>query len=98
MNKFMLTFVIISSMMLAGCNDNVQLIRSNVKVVEIPTRFKNMCPAIRTLPNTSTLTDKQVADLIVKLWQSNQNCRTAILGIYEYVRVAKSGLENRPIY
>jgi hypothetical protein len=86
------------ALFLAGCNDPVQLVRTEVKVVEIPERFKDMCPQIRKLPNVSKLTDRQVADLIVRLWQSNQNCRTAILGIYEYVKVTKSGLENKPIY
>jgi len=83
---------------LAGCNEPVQLVRTEVKVVEIPDRFKDMCPEIKRLPNVSTLTDRQVADLVVRLWQTNKNCRTAILGIYEYVKVTKSGLENKPIY
>lgn len=99
MNKILLTFALASSMMLAACNDQpVQLVRTEIKVVDIPDRFKDMCPEIRTLPNVSTLTDRQVADLIVRLWQTSKNCRTAILGIYEYQRVAKSGLENKPIY
>jgi hypothetical protein len=98
MNKILLTFAIASSMMLTACNEPVQLVRTEIKVVDIPDRFKDMCPEIKRLPNVSTLTDKQVADLIVRLWQTSKNCRTAILGIYEYQRVAKSGLENKPIY
>lgn len=96
MNKIFL--VVGLSLFLAACNEPVQLVRTEMKVVEIPDRFKSMCPEIKTLPNVSTLTDRQVADLIVKLWQTSRNCRTAILGIYEHNRLAKSGLENKPIY
>jgi len=90
--------VLCSVLFLAGCNEPMQLIRTEYKVVEIPERFKDMCPEIRRLPNVSTLTDRQVADLVVKLWQTSKNCRTAIMGIYEHQRLAKSGLENKPIY
>lgn len=95
MNKIL---IVCAALFLAGCNEPVQLVRSEVKVVDIPERFKDMCPEIRRLPNVSTLTDRQVGDLVLRLWQSNQNCRTAILGIYEHQRLAKSGLENKPIY
>lgn len=95
MNKIM---IFCAALFLAGCNEPVQLVRSDIKVIDIPERFKDMCPEIKKLPKISTLTDRQVADLVVRLWQSNKNCRTAILGIYEHQRLAKSGLENRPIY
>lgn len=95
MNKI---FLICATLFLAGCNEPVQLVRTEIKVVDIPAQFKEMCPEIKTLPRSETLTDKQVADLISRLWQTSKNCRTAIVGIYEHQRLAKSGLENKPIY
>ena len=94
MNKFLLSAALVSTLFLAGCNEQQQIITTQLEVVEIPEKFKDMCPAIKRLPNVSTLTDKQVADLVVRLWQTNQNCRTAILGIYEYQKLAKSELEK----
>lgn len=91
-------FVICAALFLAGCNEPIQLVRTEVKVVDVPERFLTMCPEIKSLPNVNTLTDRQVADLVVRLWQTSRNCRTAIVGIYEHQRLAKSGLENKPIY
>jgi hypothetical protein len=95
MNKLL---VVCLAIFLVGCNEPVQLVRTEIKVVDIPDRFITMCPEIKSLPNVSTLTDRQVADLIVRLWKTSKDCRTAILGIYEHQRLAKSGLENKPIY
>lgn len=96
MNKILLSVALFSGLLLAGCNEEQQLVRTQLEVVDIPEKFKDMCPPMRKLPNVATLTDKQVADLIVRLWQTNQNCRMAILGIYEYQKLAKTELENKP--
>jgi hypothetical protein len=96
MNKI---FTFCVALFLAGCSATqpIQLVRTELQVVEIPERFRGMCPEVSRLPNASTLTDRQVADLLARLWQGNRNCRTAVLGIYEHNRLAKTNLENAPI-
>lgn len=99
--KLIVACVVASSLFLVGCkpSEPVQLVRTEIKVVDIPTKFLDMCPELRkNLPNYSSLTDKQLANLITYLWGHSQNCRNAMLGIYEHQRIAKSGLENKPIY
>lgn len=92
MNKLLLAMAL--CIPLAACNDPVQLIKTEYRVVDIPTELYDKCPAIGTLPPYSKLSDIQVARLIERLYNNNIACRNAINGIKNYLIKAKVLIEK----
>jgi hypothetical protein len=85
---------ILLTLPLAACNEPVQLIKTEYRVVDIPDQLYAGCPAIGKLPPYTTLSDVDVAKLIVRLYNNNAKCRTSILAIKKYLEDAKVLVEK----
>ena len=92
MKKFLL---IASALFLAGCATTSQptLVRTE-QVVIIPDNSLFSCPNVRRFPNTETLTDAQVAELLVTLHRNNTNCQRNINAIKQALEEAKKTAEQ----
>ena len=101
MKKLFLAITVGMSLILAACNSQepIKLTIEKYRVVDIPATLYDRCPDVNPkLPKWQTLTDRQVAQLIVTLYRNNKECRAAILAIKNFVETAKSELDNKPIY
>ncbi len=101
MKKIIIALVL--PLFLIACNQPTEPLKLTIekyRVVEIPEAWYNECPDIRKerVPNYKTLTDRQVADYIIKLYRNNVKCRNVIDRIRTFVATAKSELDNKPIY
>ena len=59
-------------------------------VVVMPDRSLFYCPNVRKFPNAETLTDVEVAKLLVTLHKNNTECQKNINAIYKFLEDAKS--------
>jgi hypothetical protein len=80
---------------LSGCQTtNPTIIRSERLVAyDIPKQFLR-CDGV-TYPNPATLTDAQVAELLVKLDGANSKCRNNMEAIKAYIAKAKARINRR---
>ena len=87
-------FVLIIPLFLLGCQEEAQLIKET-NVVLVPSRSLDNCPVIKQFPDPSTLTDSQVAKLLVVLQHNNVLCRKTIDQIYNYLESAKKKVSSK---
>lgn len=80
----------IAALALSGCQttDPTVLRTQRLTPVEIPERLYN-CPNVPKLPDVSKLTDRQVAAVIVKLYNNNVTCKNSEAAIRRYVAEVK---------
>lgn len=85
---------LISVLALAGCASTPpQTLVKTETVVIVPDRTLFNCPNIRRFPKTETLTDVEVARLLVQLHKNNTDCQKNINAIYKYLEEAKKTAE-----
>ncbi len=83
-------FACLMAIGLAACNPGeAQLIRDKLMVVQIPQEYYDRCPVLKTLPNSKTLTDKQVSNLVLQLYKNNVECKRAMDAIKTYLENAE---------
>ena len=92
---FRLIAVLSLATIIAGCNTT----RNPAIIVEKPIVFIPdseffFCPTVTQLPNVATLTDAEVAELIVNLDTNNLACKDSINTIRNELRKAKAALEK----
>lgn len=86
--KILLASIIALS--LAGCATvPSQVITKTELQVVMPDRTMFYCQNVRRFPNAETLTDVQVAKLIVELHSKNTECQKNMNSIYEFLDDAK---------
>ena len=85
MKKFILLF----ALLLAGCNDTKQVVTTYKYLVVHPDEAMYVCPVIKEFPNWKTLTDAQVAKLVVQLHKNNLTCKSSIESIRKFLNDAK---------
>lgn len=74
----------LAALVLTGCaSTNVPRIVEKPVVSTVPNEFF-ICPTVDQLPNPETLTNAQIADLIIKLDRNNQTCKNSLKAIKEY--------------
>ena len=75
---------------LAGCSSTVQqaLVRTEYRVIT-PERSMFYCQNVRRFPNPNTLTDIQVAKLLVELHKNNTECQKNMNAIWESIDASK---------
>jgi starvation-inducible outer membrane lipoprotein len=80
----------IISLSLAGCATTPpQLItKTDIRVV-MPERTMFYCQNVRRFPNPDTLTDVQVAKLLVELHSKNTECQKNMNSVYKFLDEAK---------
>ena len=86
-------FVLAAPLFLVACASEPVVVRSTQQVVVIPERSMFNCPTIATFPDSRTLTDVQVARLIVQLYQNNTVCRNSMNTLREFLESAKRTAE-----
>jgi hypothetical protein len=86
MKKIILLLIVIS---LAGCNET-QIVSSYKHMVVHPSEAMYYCPILKEFPNWKTLTDSQVAKLIVQLHKNNLTCKSSIESIRNFLNESDS--------
>lgn len=82
MKKIILLVIAIG---LAGCNDQQQIVTSYKYMVAHPSEAMYYCPVVKQFPKWQTLTDSQVAKLIVQLQKNNLTCKSSIESIRNFI-------------
>lgn len=102
MNKIITTLLGVGliGITLSGCgtfkSDTSTTIVTQQRVVIIePPRTLYRCPQVSELPDPDTLTNQEVANIIVELSEANSVCKTNIDAIRDYVARAKANVERR---
>jgi uncharacterized protein YcfL len=80
---------------LAGCGTTTQLLTTKEQVVILPSESMYNCPTVGYFPKPETLTDLQVARLLVELQRNNKVCRNSIDSIKKYLIEAKDSIEKK---
>ena len=81
-------------LILSGCaSTEPNLIQTKYQVVVPDTSMYN-CPTMKSFPKVETLTDIQVAQTMVKLYQNNVTCAASMAAIQQYLAQAKTNLEK----
>lgn len=89
MTKYVtILFTIIGTILLTSCNDQQQIITSYRYMVVHPDEAMYNCPVLKEFPNWKTLTDAQVARVIVQLQKNNLTCKSSIEAIREFINKA----------
>lgn len=77
--------ILLCFLLLAGCNDQAQVLTTYKYMVVHPSEAMYYCPVIQKFPNWKTLTDSQVAKLIVELQKNNLTCKSSIESIRQFL-------------
>ena len=87
--KILLTTIL--SLSLAGCASTMppQVLTKTELQVVMPERTMFYCQNVRRFPNSETLTDVQVAKLLVELHSKNTECQKNMNAIYNFLNEAK---------
>ncbi len=88
MNKLL---IIAAALALAGCQTEQVVTKTQLEVV-IPDRSLFTCPTSR-YPNPETLTDVEVAKLLVTMQRNNADCRRNMNAIRTFLEDAKAQAE-----
>ena len=75
------------ALLLAGCQGQPNLISKQYVGIQIPSDFYT-CPAIKNYPNYKTLTDSQVAKILVDMERNIEKCRNSLNAIRTYMKEA----------
>jgi hypothetical protein len=71
-----------------------QFITKTEVQVYMPDKAMFYCQNVRRFPNSETLTDVQVAKLLVELHQKNTECQKNMNTVYKTIENAKKTIEN----
>ena len=77
--------LLLSLLLLAGCNEEKQIIYTYRWAVVHPDEAMYNCPVLKEFPNWKTLTDAQVAKVVVQLYKNNLTCKSSIESIREFL-------------
>jgi hypothetical protein len=90
-------FASIALLTLAGCAKPLppQVLTKTELQVVIPDRTMFYCQNVRRFPNTETLTDIQVAKLIIELHSKNTECQKNMNSVYKFLNEAKKAAEKK---
>jgi uncharacterized protein YcfL len=87
---------ILSLLLLVGCSNQPFMLRSTQNVLVTPEEGMYNCEIVDTFPDTTTLTDTQVARFIVTLYQNNVQCRNSIDAIRTFLENARATINTPP--
>jgi len=80
---------------LAGCASKpAQVLTKTELQVYVPERTMFYCQNVRRFPNPDTLTDVQVAKLLVELHSKNTECQKNMNAVYKTLAEAKKKAEQ----
>ena len=82
------------ALLVAACQSTQpELITTKSRVI-IPDNSMYNCPTLAQFPSPETLTDVQVAQTIVQLYQNNTTCKNSMDAIKKYLERAKATVEK----
>ena len=85
-----------ATLALAGCASKPpQLLTKTELQVYVPDRSMFYCQNVRRFPNPETLTDAQVAKLLVELHAKNTECQKNMNALYKTLDEAKKKAESK---
>ena len=87
----------LAALTLAGCAKAPppQVITKTEMQVMIPDKSMFYCQNVRRFPNPETLTDVEVAKLLVELHSKNTECQKNMNAVYKYLDEAKKRTEKK---
>jgi len=91
-----LLLAVIATLSIAGCAKDLppQFITKTELQVVMPERTMFYCQNVRKFPNPETLTDVQVAKLVVELHSKNTECQKNMNAVYKFLDEAKAKTEK----
>ena len=84
-----LLIIAAAALALAGCSSTSQVITKTEIQVFVPDKSLFYCQNVRRFPNPETLTDAQVAKLLVELHSKNTECQKNMNAVYKTLDEAK---------
>jgi len=86
-------FILVAPLFLVACASEPVVVRSVQHQVVMPQESMFNCPTVASFPEPRTLTDVQVARLIVQLYQNNTTCRNSMNTLRQFLENAKRTAE-----
>lgn len=83
-----------ASILLAGCDTTAIPTQYKYSIVLAPESLYN-CPIVTKWPAIKTLSDLQVARLVVTLAENNKICKSSLDAIHSYYATAKARIEGK---
>jgi hypothetical protein len=82
---------------LAGCVSSPppQLVTKTEAMVIVPEKQMFHCPSVKDYPNPDTLTDMEVAKLLIRMNTNNKQCQKNMDAIYDYLLKSKATIEKK---
>jgi hypothetical protein len=88
--------ILAAPLFLMACGTDDLVVRSTQHQVVMPEESMFNCPTVDQLPATRTLTDVQVARLIVQLYQNNTICKNSMTTLRQFLDNARSTTAAKP--
>lgn len=91
-----IVIAVLSSLFLVGCASTKppQVITKTETKVIIPDRTMFFCKNVRAYPKSESLTDKEVAKLMVEMHKRNTECQKNMNNLYFFLEEAKKKAEE----
>lgn len=87
--------VVILALFLASCNSMGPIVTRTKLTVATPDESMYACPVVKKFPEYKTLTEAQVAKLIVELHKNNLTCRSSMDALRKFIQEYKRIVENQ---
>jgi hypothetical protein len=88
------TALVLSALVLTACSTTEPTVTTVRHRVVLPEESMYACETVERFPDSRTLTDLQVARLLVELHQNNVRCRNSIETIRHFLESARVRLEE----
>jgi hypothetical protein len=88
---------IVFTILLTACSGggvDTEIVTSTKHLVVLPPDRMYTCPSVDRFPDAKTLSDLQVAKLLVQLQSNNVQCRNSITAIKKFLADAKATAEK----
>lgn len=88
----------LAALTLAGCASKPPQVLTKTELqVYVPDRSMFYCQNVRRFPNPETLTDAQVAKLLVELHSKNTECQKNMNALYKTLDEAKKKAQEKEV-
>ena len=90
-------FLLCSVLALAACGGDIgtEIVTSTKQMVVLPGDKLYDCPLVDRFPDSTTLTDIQVAKFISKLYDNNMRCHNSLEAIHKFLEDSKRVVEEK---
>lgn len=86
--------LIIAGLLLASCNESKQVITTYKWMVVHPDKAMYYCPVLKKFPDWRTLTDSQVAKLVLELHKNNLTCKSSLESIEKFLNQVDESIKR----